>query len=226
MKLRFFWDETMNSVVKSKNFLLSCLLFLVATLGVSCGDGSSARNISIPGVDGPYVTLQQDNVMISMVFENIQLDGGLRYAIPKYPNSYIEISPDLQSTGTLMSVSVSLDDIFNGGLNQLDPQRLPGGRALPGVKSGALPAVAFSIEKFYNMAFYLGSNVFGVFVPIDGLGIGNSMLTARYYINDTRGGNISLVGEDANGENSGILLMLDMGSSTTKKLKKIANKYD
>lgn len=216
----------MNSVSKSKSLLLSCLLFLVATLGVSCGgDGSSARNIQIPGVIGPHVTLQQDNVMIAMVFENIQLDGGLRYAIPKYPNSYIEISPDLQSAGTLMAVSVSLDDVFDGGLQQLDPQRLPGGRALPGVKSGALPAVAFSIESFYNMAFYLGKDVFGVFVPIEGLGIGNSMLTARYYIGESRGGNISLVGQDASGQNSGILLMLDMGSTVQKRLKSVAKKF-
>lgn len=215
----------MNSVAKSKNLLLSCLLMLVATLGVSCGgDGSSARNIQIPGVIGPHVTLQQDNVMIAMVFENIQLDGGLRYAIPKYPNSYIEISPDLQSAGTLMSVSVSLDDVFNSGLQQLDPQRLPGGRALPGVKSGALPAVAFSIESFYNMAFYLGKDIFGVFVPVE-LGLGNTMLTARYYIGENRGGNISLVGEDANGENSGILLMLDMGSSVKSRLKSVAKKF-
>ena len=63
-----------------------------------------------------------------MVFENIILDGGLRYPVPKYPNSYIEVSPHLQSGGTMMSVSISLDDVFNGDLPRLDPQALPGGR--------------------------------------------------------------------------------------------------
>ena len=53
-----------------------------------------------------------------MVVEGIQLDGGLRYNIPKYPNSYLEISPDLQSVGTLMAISVSLDDIFNDKLQK------------------------------------------------------------------------------------------------------------
>jgi hypothetical protein len=98
-------------------------------------------------------------MMISMVFENVQLDGGLRYNIPKYKYSFLEISPDLESNGTLMQVSVSLKDIVDGGLDQLDPQKLPGGRNLPGVASGSLPAVAFSIEKFHNMSLYLGKDV-------------------------------------------------------------------
>jgi hypothetical protein len=215
----------MSLVRNSKSFVLATLFAAIAALSTSCGDGSSARNITIPGVDGPKVTLNQDNVLIAMVFENIQLDGGLRYAIPKYKKSYIEISPDLQSAGTLMAISVSLDDVFGGALNNLDPQTLPGGRALPGVASGRLPAVAFSIEKFKNVSFYLGPKLFGVFIPVKNLGIGNSMLTARYYIGSDRAGNISLVGEDLNGENAGILLMLDMDASVQKKLKSIAKKY-
>lgn len=209
-----------------KTLIISLLFTGFAVFSTSCGDGGSAKNIQIPGVIGPKVTLLQDNVLISMVFENINIQGGLRYNIPKYQNSYIEISPDLQSNGTLMAVSVSLQDVFNGGLDQLDPQALPGGRPLPGVVNGRLPAVAFTIEKFKNMSFYLGPKVFGIFVPIKGLNIGGSIVTARFYTGKTRTGNISLVGEDTNGENSGFLLMLDMGSRTTKKLKKVANKYD
>lgn len=216
-----------NLITKRVKTLTISLLFTsFAIFSTSCGDGGSAKNIQIPGVIGPKVTLLQDNVLISMVFENINIQGGLRYNIPKYDNSYIEISPDLQSDGTLMAVSVSLQDVFGGGLDQLDPQALPGGRPLPGVVNGRLPAVAFTIEKFKNMSFYLGPKVFGMFVPLKGLNIGGSIVTARFYTGKTRTGNISLVGEDTNGENSGLLLMLDMGSSTKKRLKKVANKYD
>jgi hypothetical protein len=209
---------------KTKNGLILGLFFLVSALTTSCGDGSDGRNIQIPGVDGPTVTLNQDNVLIAMVFENIMLDGGLRYPVPKYPNSYIEVSPHLQSGGTMMSVSISLDDVFNGDLQRLDPQALPGGRPLPGVPSGSLPAVAFSIEKFYGMGFYIGKSIFGVFVPVKGLGIGNSVVTARFYSSGSRVGNISLVGEDTDGENSGILLMLDLGKYK-RRLKKLSKKY-
>jgi hypothetical protein len=172
------------------------------------------------------VKLLQDTVFISMVFSNIQLDGGLRYSIPKYPNSYLEISPDLMSTGTLMAISISLKDAFDINLQSLDPQALPGGRALPGVAAGRLPAVAFSINKFKGVSFYMGPKLFGIFLPLGNLGIGNSIITARYYSGKSRIGNISLVGQDANGENSGLLLMLDMGTAVQTQLKAYSQKFN
>lgn len=213
-----------NIFSRTKALVLSAAL-TAGILSTSCGDGTSASNIQVPGVNNMSVTLVQDNVLISMVFEGLQIQGGLRYNIPKYPNSYLEISPDLMSSGTLMAISVSLKDVFDTSLQQLDPATLPGGRSLPGVAGGRLPAVAFSIEKFKNMGFYLGPKVFGVFIPLKNLGIGNSIITARYYTGSNRIGNISLVGEDANGENAGILLMLDMSSSTQSQLKSVAKKY-
>ena len=44
---------------KTKNGLILGLFFLVSALTTSCGDGSDGRNIQIPGVDGPTVTLNQ-----------------------------------------------------------------------------------------------------------------------------------------------------------------------
>lgn len=214
-----------NIFSKSKVLVLSSVLAL-GLFSTSCGNGTSSSNIQVPGVQNMSVTLVQDSVLISMVFQSIQLDGGLRYNIPKYPNSYLEISPDLQSAGTLMAINISLKDVFNTGLQTLDPQTLPGGRALPGVAGGRLPAVAFSIEKFHGMSFYLGPKLFGVFLPLKNLGIGNSIITARYFTGSNRIGNISLVGQDANGENSGILLMLDMSASVQTKLKSYAQKFE
>lgn len=209
---------------KTKVILLSTLMTL-GLFSTSCGNGTSASNIKIPGVSKSAITLNNDSVLIAMVFESIQLDGGLRYNIPKYPNSYLEISPDLESAGTLMSISIALKDVANTSLQLLDPQSLPGGRALPGVASGRLPAVAFSIEKFRGVSFYVGPKIFGVFIPLKNLGIGNSIITARYFVSSTRVGNISLVGSDANGENSGLLLMLDLSSSTAQStIKKAALK--
>tara|TARA_R110002049_G_scaffold219962_5_gene391608 strand:+ start:799 stop:1446 length:648 start_codon:yes stop_codon:yes gene_type:complete len=209
------------TTARKTKLLVTSLLLSAALISTSCGDGSDGRNITIPGVIGPTVTLVDDNVLISMVFENLQVQGGLRYNIPKYNNSYIELSPDFNSTGTLMAVSVSLKDVFDDDLQQLPPQTLPGGRALPGVVGGRLPAVAFSIPKFNNLGVYIGPKVFGLFVPTGNLGIGQSIATFRFYSSGTRTGNISLVGEDANGENSGVLLLLDMGSSVKKRLKKL-----
>ena len=208
-----------NLLTKSKVLLLSSLLTL-GLLSTSCGKGGAGTsNIQIPGVSKSAITLTNDSVLISFVFSAIQLDGGLRYNIPKYPNSYLEISPDLQSAGTLMSINIAISDVANIGLQNLDPQSLPGGRPLPGVASGRLPAVAFSIQKFAGVSFYVGPKLFGVFIPLKNLGIGTSIITARYYVTSTRVGNISLVGSDANGLNSGLLLMLDLsGAAVQAKL--------
>ncbi|PIK15274.1 hypothetical protein [Halobacteriovorax sp. JY17] len=212
----------MNAFIHARKYSLVFLSLLGLLSFTSCKSESS--NIEIEGIDGPHVQLLEDNLLISMVVENMVLDGGLRYNIPKYPNSYVEISPDLQSSGTLLSVSVSLDDVFDDRLGNLDPQRLPGGRALPGVAGGQLPAVAFSIQKFHNMSLYVGPEVFGVFVPAD-LGIDGAIATFSYYMNDKKAGNVSVVGNDQDGENGGILLLLNMKGKLKKKLMKRAKKY-
>ena len=216
----------MKQVTSIKNFptLLLILIFPLTVILTSCGGEDGENVFEIPGVDGPHVTLHEDNVLISAVFENIYLEGGLRYDIPKYDNSYMELSPDFQSGGTLMAISLSLQDVLNGSLTKLDPQRLPGGRNLPGVASGALPAVAFSVEKFHNMAVYVGPSVFGVFIPVK-LNMPAAMMTFRYHADSKRAGNISLIGEDENGENSGFLLLLDMSKKTKRALNYVADQY-
>lgn len=210
-------------VSKSRNLIVLLTLLSLSIVTTSCGGGTGTdgRNIDIPGVDGPHVVLGNSEVLITMVFENVQLDGGLRYSIPKYPNSYVEISPDLQSSGTLMAFSIALDDIFDMNLNQLNPTTLPGGRPIPGVTSGRLPAVAFSLEQFHGVTVYLGPEVFGIFVPVN-MGIQQAIVTARFYTDGARTGNISIVGSDTNGNNSGLLLMLDLGERTKKLLKRFA----
>lgn len=190
----------------------------------SCGD-SQRDNIKIEGIDGPTITLEQDQILIKTVFKSIIIDGSLRYALPKFEDSYVEVSPDIQSDGALMTVSVSISDLLGGVSDTLDPQTLPGGRALPGVVGGTLPAVAITLEKWNNLTVYLGKDVFGIFYPLN-LDIDNAIATFRFYLGDNKAGNISLVGKDNNGENAGVLLLLDMDATTKKRLKKQLRKYN
>lgn len=214
----------LTNVRPLRKILMASLITCAALISTSCGDSGESK-LEIPGVNGPTVKLAEDNLLISAVFENIELEGGLRYAIPKYKNSYIEISPDLESSGTLMAISIALSDVLGGDVLALPPQQLPGGRPLPGVSTGSLPAVAFSIPNWKNMAFYVGPKFFGVFAPTD-LDIGvNSIITARYNVNSKRAGNISMVGKDENGENSGFLLLLDLNATTKSRLKRVMRKY-
>jgi hypothetical protein len=211
-------------LTKWKTSLLTVATVLTLGFATSCGNNSTS-NVQIAGLKGPTVSLLQDNMMISLVFNDIQLDGGLRYNIPKYKYSFLEISPDVESNGTLMQVSISLKDIVDGGLDKLDPAKLPGGRNLPGVTSGSLPAVAFSIEKFNNMSLYVGKDVFGIFIPA-AIGVDGAIASFRYYIGQKAAGTISVVGKDANGANAGVLLMLNMTGNVKSQIMNVYKKYN
>jgi hypothetical protein len=213
--------HTMSQQFRRSAVVLMAALFSLTTL-VSCG-GSGGTNIQVPGVDGPHISLLEDSMVVNLTFESVDIEGGLRYQIPRYPNSWLEVSAAAEG-GTNMVMSLALSDIMNGDLLLLDPQTLPGGRALPGVSTGSLPAVAFSIESFNNMTFYVGPEVFGFFVPAS-LGIDNGIATFRYYIGENRAGNISLVGNDIDGENSGLLLMLDLNSRNKRLLKRYMSRF-
>lgn len=209
---------------KWKSTMLS--FAMIATLGLttSCGD-NSAKNIDIAGLNGPHVALLQDNLLIKTVFENIELEGGLKYNIPKFKYSYLEISPDVESNGTMMTVSISLKDILGGKLDDLSMQKLPGGRNIPGVASGSLPAISFSVEKFHNMTLYISKDVFGIFLPTT-VGVDGAIASFRYYISEQKAGTISLVGNDENGENSGVLLLLNMDQKVKKQMNKVYKKFN
>ncbi len=215
-----------NSVVfKQSKLLITSALMTLSLLATSCGSGDSSKNMDIPGVDGPTVVLLGDDILVDIVLENISVEGGARYNIPNYNNSYVEVSPDLQSNGTLLAFSVSLDDIFGDKVDRLDPLTLPGGRAIPGVSGGALPAVAFSVPSIKNIAFYVGPQIFGIWVPVNNLNMAGAMLTTRFYTDSKRVGNLSLVGEDANGENGGFFLALTVSSSQERSLERLADRY-
>ncbi len=200
-----------------KKSLLLAIFMSMSLFFTGCGPGGKT-NIQIPGVSGPTVALENDHILIDMTFEKIVMDGSLRYAIPQVDDSYVDLSGDAATGGAHMSFVVSINGLLKGLGNSVDPLKLPGGRLLPGVASGALPAVAFSIEKFKNITFYIGKDVFGFFVPFD-VGFDANIASFRYYIGSKRGGNISLVGRDTEGSNSGILLLLDMNAQVQKQLR-------
>jgi hypothetical protein len=124
-----------------------------------------------------------------------------------------------------MSISISLKDIIEGIPEKSSPSKLPGGRNLPGVSGGSLPAVTFSIEKFHNISFYLDQNIFGVFIP-SAIGVDGAIASFRYYMNKQAAGTISLVGNDDKGENSGILLMINLTGAAKSKMMQVYKEYN
>lgn len=124
------------------------LVFLAlgaATFLFSCVGGDGGQNPIIPGLDGPHVTISNTHVLVSTVFKDLRLNGGLRYPLPKLKDSYVELSPDLQSDGVLLSFSFSLEDILGRDLDDLQMIGLPGGRPIPEIPGGRMPGIAFTV---------------------------------------------------------------------------------
>lgn len=193
--------------------VLSIVGLSVAAVG--CGKGSS-RNPTVQGVK--YSSSIVDNKMLlALTLENLQLDVGIRVPIgDKMPNSYVGFEPGLTG-GTVITFAMDINDLViltNGAVNTLPPLTLPGGRPLPGIAEGFLPGIALSVPVLKNTVFYFNKNVFGVFVPLK-LQFGQLIGTFRFY--DDLGnplGIISIVGQDANAQNSGLLFLIRWGQGS------------
>ncbi|MBL7664819.1 MAG: hypothetical protein JNM93_06765 [Bacteriovoracaceae bacterium] len=197
---------------------ISSLLVVLAIVGMtSCGKQPDVP--VIPGVKGPFFNVQNGAVLISMEFETLAINQGIRVPIPKLQNSSLELTPAQFSGGTFFQAVIDFDDIENGNFEFVNPESLPGGRPLPGIVGGTLPAVAVNVPDFLDTTFYLSKKVFGFFTPFR-LNV-QAIFTQRLYMNGKYMGNISLVGVDEQGDNSGILLLLNISSEVKKDLKKV-----
>jgi hypothetical protein len=208
--------------MKFVNTVRVTALALATALGASsCGTGTGAGNVQIQGVQGPDVSFVNNTFIMTVVLTQVSLNEGVTIPIPKLPNSYLEVGPDLQSNGMLISLGLSITDLVNlsnGKILLVDPLTLPGGRALPGVVAGYLPGEAIEVPSWDNMVFYMGTNVFGAFIPVK-IPIQNYEATFRFFDStNTQIGNISVVGEDTSGKNSGFLLLIDIAGKVAQLL--------
>jgi hypothetical protein len=189
--------------------------FIAVALVTSCNGQNSdgGSNPIIDGVDGPHVSIVNNAVTISATLNNVIFQGGLTLAVPHTQKSYIEVSPNVQTGGMLLQMGLDLDDIagLETNANVLDPNQLPGGRPLPGIVGGQLPSIAVQVPQWNNATFYIGTAIVGVFIPVK---FGAQGVTGTFLFYDSTGkkqiGTISIVGSDANGQNSGFLLLLNL----------------
>ena len=207
--------------VKARGVILS--LTLAALLFTSsCGKEGGFK---IPGVDGPHIDLDETRLMISMTFTKFTIGVGSRYEIPKYPNSYVEIGPGVSPTGTFLALNFDLEDLLDGRLQVQEPQSLPGGRAIPGLRSGKLPGVAFSVKRWKNITLYMGNKIFGIFIPHEH-GYNGQPVLLPFKKGDKQIGLIGAIGADDKGENAGFLLLLDMNDQVKAQMEyRVEQKY-
>jgi hypothetical protein len=199
--------------MKNTKKILSVISALViAGILTACGGSGSGSNTVIEGMTGPDVEMVNGKVMLTMVFKDVFIDGGVTIPIPKYPQSTLQVGPDFASNGTLVSLVINAADYLGNQGSGLDPQTLPGGRPLPGVAAGSMPAVALNVPQLWNSVLYVGPEVIGFFVPFQKLNMAGAIVSFRFYDKSNKAvGLVSLVGADANGQNAGVLAMMNSG---------------
>ena len=194
---------------KLKKYSGAGVAVLMAITLSACGGSGAGKNTVISGVTGPDVEVVNGRLILSMVFQDIHIDGGATIPIPKYPNSSVQVGPDFQSSGTLLVLTVSVTDFLGDKGKLFDPQTLPGGRPVPGIAAGVVPAVAIQVPQLMNMVFYVGPEVIGAFMPFNKLNLQGAIVSFRFYNKANEPvGMLSLVGSDAAGKNAGILAMI------------------
>ena len=202
----------MNSMNKL-GFTFAGLIAVLAPSLSGCQGGSATNttNPTMNGIDGPHVTLTADKFSMWVILNQISFDGGLSYVPPQMPHSDISATPDLNSGGLLLEIDIAIADVTAlVGANTIPPQTLPGGRALPGVGGGEIPALAITVPKWDNTTIYFGPSVFGVFIPVK-MGLPNFIGTFRFFDQSGKDvGNLSVVGEDSQNKNSGFLVLIPL----------------
>lgn len=206
-----------------KKMLAVLTVLVVSSLTLSSCGGGSGKNVSIPGVDGPRLTFIEDQILLSLTLTEATLDFGARIPFPKMDKSYVEVGPDLKSKGYLIQIGVNFQDlqtILKNEVQNIAPKSLPGGRPLPGVAEGQLPALALVVPKLNNLVFYVGPEIIGFFIPVKFPKELNGYIgTYRFYDTDgTAIGNMSVVGSDSNGQNGGVLVLMPIRGKTSEAI--------
>jgi hypothetical protein len=210
--------------MRNNKWILSATL-IASVIVTGCGK-SGGKNSIIPGVTGPVISHVNNAFMLTMTFKDLKLDQGLRIPIDHTDNSYIELSPSLDTQGSIFAVSLADADVLKlSGTSLLPADALPGGRPLPGIPTGILPAVAVSVnsvEWLKHSVFYFGKDIFAIWVPV-ALPFDQLVLTSRFYSSQgAQVGDMSLVGRDTDRKNSGVFLAINSAKGTVvgKILKK------
>ena len=92
--------------------LVVTLLIAMSFIFSGCPNNDSGVNIEIPGVVGPIVILDQDNVIVDIEIESLIIEGGYTYAIPDLEESYVEVYPNPETGAAHIKTVINIINIL------------------------------------------------------------------------------------------------------------------
>jgi hypothetical protein len=168
-------------------------------------------NRRIPGIDYHSVMLEDDVLLINFV-ERLRVNafGQSRrnILVPHYVDAAVEVRKRRRDRGIFVKAKISVEDLFNKNIHALPKRALPGGRAIPGVIDGVLPATRVPLGRAGNnkvITIYQNRDVFAFFYPHEH---GQRSEVTPYYVEEVQVGHLVLIEADENGRNEGFLYVL------------------
>ncbi len=199
----------MHTTTKTPKSWVLKLPFLFILLFASSSCLTQGETPKIPGLDGPNFNIIDGKILLSVGLENVELPVALTLPLPKMKNSSVTLGTRLEG-GSMIQVAFDLNDVKSDVFRIVPGQTLPDGRAFPFIMGGELPALAFNIPKAFDMTFYASDKAFGFFLPVKLPAEFQYGVTMRLKINEKKVGVFTVVGNNAYGEGSGLVLMLTL----------------
>ena len=200
----------MRSQNISKIFRGMLIVGLIVVFG-----GASKCNWFAPKIKLPDTKLTLgDPVTLTISLKGQEITVGAKLPIPDIEGACVELIPQIGNTPASILLSVPAKAFDNPLFRLRDPGTLPGGRPLPKVAEGKLPAVALVVPQWNNVVFYLGLEVAGLFVPTKGK---DPDLQITFPISDDSGRQIGFITRitQENGENGGYFVSFNWNLATT-----------
>lgn len=189
---------------------------IISLFFTSCG--SQTDMAKIPGVDGPFFNVQDGKILLTIGFENLNIDQGLTLPIPRLKNSDFSVVPRLEG-GTLFQVGLDPKDFESDDFRVVPSTTLPDGRPFPFTVDGTLPALAVNTPRFLDSTFYLSKDVFGFFIPVK-YPLDVSAFT-RIKINGQQVGLATIIKPNPSGTGSGVMMIFTLKNLEQNELQKL-----
>ena len=187
----------------------TALISLILVFG-----GASKCNWFAPKIKLPDVKLTfGDPVTLTLPLKG-EILVGTKLDIPDVTGGFVELIPQVGNTPASVLLSVPAKAFDNPNFRLRDPGTLPGGRALPKIADGKLPAAALVVPQWNNVVFYLGLEVAAVFVPTKSK---EPDVQLTLPISDNAGRNIGFITRipQENGDNGGYFVSFNWNLATT-----------
>lgn len=137
--------------------LVGLLLFIL--LAPVCAAGP------IVGIDGPFVSVSDGKLVVTLKMQEAGHPNGFSFGITDEKKSQVNFVPSDEG-GMLLELRLDLDELEGVSISDGKENKLPDGRAIPGIPDGALKN-SLRVDHTNDFFTFHSPKSFGIAVPFN-----------------------------------------------------------